>query len=63
MGEPWWLRGKESTCQCRRHGFSLWEIPWIEEPGRLHPWDHTRVRHKLATKQQNKKIRGFWNFK
>ena len=18
---PWWLRGKESACQCRRHGF------------------------------------------
>ena len=20
-GFPWWLSGKESTCQCRRHGF------------------------------------------
>ena len=20
---PWWLSGKESTCQYRRHGFSL----------------------------------------
>ena len=20
-GLPWWLSGKESTCQCRRHGF------------------------------------------
>ena len=19
---PWWLSGKESTCQCRRHGFN-----------------------------------------
>ena len=27
---PRWLRGKESTCQCRRHGFNLWagKIPW-----------------------------------
>ena len=41
-----WLSGKESTCQCRRCGFSpwitathssilSWEIPWTEEPGRL----------------------------
>ena len=21
-GPPWWLCGKESTCQCRRHGFN-----------------------------------------
>ena len=27
---PWWLSGKESACQCRRHRFSLWvgKIPW-----------------------------------
>ena len=23
-GLPWWLSGKESTGQCRRHGFDLW---------------------------------------
>ena len=23
-GLPWWLSGKESTYQCRRHGFNLW---------------------------------------
>ena len=21
---PWWLRGIESTCECRRHGFDPW---------------------------------------
>ena len=21
---PWWLRGKESACQCRRHRFNPW---------------------------------------
>ena len=21
LGLPWWLSGKESACQCRRHGF------------------------------------------
>ena len=27
---PWWLGGKESTCQCRRCGFDSWvrTIPW-----------------------------------
>ena len=23
-GLPWWLRGEESACQCRRHGFDPW---------------------------------------
>ena len=27
---PWWLSGKESTCQCRRLEFDPWvrKIPW-----------------------------------
>ena len=30
MGLLWWLRGKESTCQCRRHRFDPWvrKTPW-----------------------------------
>ena len=24
LGLPWWLSGKESTCQCRRHRFDPW---------------------------------------
>ena len=29
-GLPWWLSGKESTCQCRRHVLDPWvgRIPW-----------------------------------
>ena len=29
-GLPWWLRGKECACQCRRHKFDPWvgKIPW-----------------------------------
>ena len=47
-GHPWWLSGKESTCQCRRLGedplakemathssILAWEIPGTEEPGGL----------------------------
>ena len=36
-----WLSGKESACQCRRHGFDSWvrKIPWRREwlctPGNL----------------------------
>ena len=26
-GLPWWLSGKESVCQCRRHGFNPWQDP------------------------------------
>ena len=29
-----------------------WEIPWIEEPGRLQSMGSQRVRHDLATKQK-----------
>ena len=30
MGLPWWLSGKEPTCQCRRGGFHRWvgKVPW-----------------------------------
>ena len=30
-----------------------WEIPWTEEPGRL----HKRVRHDLATKPQQQRVK------
>ena len=45
-GLPWWLSGKESSCQCRRHGLDTWDrkIPWRRKwqpnpvflPGRHH---------------------------
>ena len=45
-GLPWWLRGKESSCQCRRHRFDPWvrKVPWSSKwqtspvflPGKLH---------------------------
>ena len=33
MGLPWWLSGKESFCQCRRHWFEPWsgKIPHAAE--------------------------------
>ena len=37
-GLPWWLSGKESTCECRRHGFDPWSrmIPHVAEQLSLH---------------------------
>ena len=37
IGLPWWLSGKESACQCRRHEFDSQaiKIPWIKK------WQHT----------------------
>ena len=39
VGFPWWLNGKQSACQCRRHRFDPWveEIPWRRK------WQHTPV--------------------
>ena len=33
IGLPWWLSGKESACQCRRHGFDPWsgKVPHAAE--------------------------------
>ena len=63
-GLSWWFRGKEPTCQCR-HGFDSWVrmITWRRkwQPSKSYeqrsvegysPWGHKRVRHDLATKQQ-----------
>ena len=34
------------------NGILAWERPWIEEPGMLQSMGSQRVRHSLATKQQ-----------
>ena len=66
--------GKESTCQCRKHGFNpqVWKMPWRRKwqpiplflpgkshgqrsPGGLQSMGSQRVRHSLATKQQQHK--------
>ena len=59
-GPPWWLSGKESTCQCRRHGFDLWvrKIPWRRKwqptpvflPGKSH-----RERHLVGYSSRGRK--------
>ena len=39
VGLPRWFSGKESACQCRRHGFDprSWKIPWRRK------WQPTRA--------------------
>ena len=69
LGLPWLLGGKESACQWRRSlGWKIpwrrkWKptpvfLPgkshWTEEPDRLQSMGPQRVRHNLATKQQQK---------
>ena len=36
---PWWLSGKESTCQCRRLGFN----PWVRKIHWRRKWQPTPV--------------------
>ena len=60
LGLPRWLSGKESACTRKRslvgedalekematHSSILaWEIPWVEEPGRLQSMGSQRVGH------------------
>ena len=38
-GLPWWLSGKEPTCQCRRPGFD----PWVGKIAWSRKWQSTTV--------------------
>ena len=38
-GAPWWLRDKESVCQCRRHRFN----PWVKKICCRRKWQHIPV--------------------
>ena len=48
-----WSLGQENPLEKATHSSILvWEIPWTEEPGGLQSMVSQRVRHDLATKQQ-----------
>ena len=53
QGLPWWLSGRESTCQCRRHGFDPWsrKIPHAAELLSLgsRPWEPPVLSSHAAT--------------
>ena len=42
LGFPWWLSGKESTCQCRRHRRLEFD-PWIRKLPWRRAWQPTPV--------------------
>ena len=69
---PWWLSGKEATCQCIFDPW-VWKIPWRRQwqptlvflSGKslgqrnlagYSPWGLKRVRHNLVTKITNNMI-------
>ena len=37
LGLPWWLTGKESTCQCRRYRFNPWSGKTPHDTEQLSP--------------------------
>jgi len=37
-GRPWWLSGKETTCQCRRQEFDPWSGKIPHAAGKLDPY-------------------------
>ena len=37
LGRPWWLSGKDSACQCRRHKFSPWSGKILYSSEQLSP--------------------------
>ena len=39
IGLLWWLSGKESACQCRRHEFD----PWVRKSPQSRKWQPTPV--------------------
>ena len=39
-----------------------WDTPWTEEPGRLQSMGSQRIRHDLATKQQQLETDDFTSF-
>ena len=41
QGLPWWLSGKESACQCRRHGFNPWSGKIPRARGQQSPFSMT----------------------
>ena len=60
MQEMWvWFLGQEDLLENEmaiHSSIPSWEVPWTEEPGGLQSMELQRVRHDLATKQQQQQI-------
>ena len=57
-GPPWWTSGKESTCQCREHGFNPWSGKIPHALGQLNPSARTTEVHtpRARALQQEKPL-------
>ena len=57
---PWWLSGKESTCQGRRHGFD----PWVRKISWRRKWQSTPV-FLPGTSHGQKSLAGYspWGYR
>ena len=66
LGLPWWLSGKESACQWKRHRFDPWvgKIPWRRKwqpipvflPGESH-----RQRSLVGDSPWNPRVGHYWS--
>ena len=53
LGLPWWLKGKESACKCRRHRFNPWS-------GRSPGEGNGNPLQYACLKKKNSMDRGTW---
>ena len=59
LGQEDLLSKEMPTCSC----MLAWEIPCTEEPGRLQSMALQRVRHDLATKEQQQQTVSIFHFR
>ena len=72
-GLPWWLNGKESTCQCKRNGFdpSSGKIPYASEqlsqgaattePMCGNYWSLGTLEYELCNRSHRNEKHAYWN--
>ena len=63
LGLPWWLIGKESVCQCRRHGFYPWskKIPYAVEQLSLYTTATETVLWSLGATAAEPMYHSYWS--
>ena len=50
-GHPWWLSGKETTCQCKRQEFDPWSGKIPHAAGKLKQ-NETKGIHHVTSQQE-----------
>ena len=57
LGLPWWLSGKESSCQCRRGRFNPW-VRKIPEEGNGNPLQSSCLENSMDRGVQGATVHG-----